>query len=138
MGRTARGKRCFTANDRGTGPATSVSPASLADEDQKAFEYQPFACAKCHAPAVELIHGVASFAESEPVDEAGSPEGEIQAIFRCWIAGLRRLPKRERSQALRAALEWLWFAEAALREKRLAERNARYRLRQQVRPPAPS
>jgi hypothetical protein len=54
--------------------------------------------------------------DSGPAEEADSPETEIQTIFRLKIAGLRRLPCRERAQAFRAALEWLWFAMSALRE----------------------
>jgi hypothetical protein len=102
-----------------------VSPAPSAQDHEKEFEHQPFACVRFQPAANEVLRDVASSDEPGPVDEPGSQEAEIQAIFRSRIAGLRRLPKRERAQALRAALEWLWFAEAALREKRMITCYAR-------------
>jgi hypothetical protein len=114
-----------------------VSPAPSAEEHEKDFEYQPFACVRFQPAAIEVLRGAASSDEQEPVDEPDSPEAEIQAIFRTRIAGLRRLPKRERAQALRAALEWLWFAEAVLREKRMIQRYARFSERQRMLKPAP-
>jgi hypothetical protein len=102
-----------------------VSPAPSAQDHEKEFEHQPFACVRFFPAATELTRD-AEPAPDGPVDDAASTAAEIQAIFRSRIAGLRRLPKRERALALRVALEWLWFAEAALREKRMIERSAHY------------
>ena len=85
-----------SANDRGTGPATSASPAHSAHE----------------------IEG--------PIEEGDAAEIEIENIFRRKIAGARLLPRRERAQARREAREWRRLALKALREKRAAERYARY------------
>ena len=102
-----------------------MSPAPSAQDHEKEFEHQPFACVRFLPTATELTRD-AETSPDGPVDDAASTAAEIQAIFRSRIAGLRRLPKRERAQAMRAALEWLWFAEAALREKRMIERSAQY------------
>lgn len=85
-----------SANDRGTGPATSVSPAHAAHE----------------------VDG--------PLDEGDAAEIEIENIFKRKIAGTRQLPRRERALARRAAREWRRFALKALREKRATERHARF------------
>jgi hypothetical protein len=76
----------FSANDRGTGPATSASPAHLADES------------------------------NEPLDEGDAAEIEIETIFKRRIAGARLLPRRERAAARREAREWRRFPLKALRE----------------------
>jgi len=60
------------------------------------------------------------------VDEGDGAEIEIETTFRRKLAGLRRLSRRERLQALLAAREWRSFALSALREKRLIDRHARY------------
>jgi hypothetical protein len=96
-----------TANDRGTGPATSASPAHSANESD------------------------------EPIDEGDAAEFEIEIEFRRRLMGVRQLPRRERSQARRAAREWRRIALKALREKRRYERRPRFVWRQQTRPPAP-
>jgi hypothetical protein len=85
-----------SANDRGTGPATSASPAQSAHE----------------------IDG--------PIDEGDAAEIEIENIFKRKIAGARLLPRRERAFARREARDWRRFALKALREKRATERHARY------------
>jgi hypothetical protein len=64
-----------------------------------------------------------------PIDDQDSPEAEIVGIFRRKLAGLRFMSRQERAQAVRAALEWLWFAMAALREKRAFARPTRVRRR---------
>jgi hypothetical protein len=104
-----------------------VSPVLSAHENEKPGEYQPFASGKFYPAAIELTRGI-SAPEQESIEEADSPEVEIQAIFRRKLAGLRLLPRRERAQARRAALEWLWFAMAALREKRAHARHVPRRL----------
>jgi hypothetical protein len=64
-----------------------------------------------------------------PIDDQDSPEAELVSIFRRKLAGLRFMSRQERAQAVRAALEWLWFAMAALREKRAYARPTRVRRR---------
>jgi hypothetical protein len=88
----------FTGNDRGTGPATSVSPAHSAHQND------------------------------EPVDEGDAAEFEIEQEFRRKLMGTRQIPRRERAQARRAAREWRRLALNALRQKRMHERHARHML----------
>jgi hypothetical protein len=83
----------------------------LAKKIDKPHEYQPTAST-----------------ELELDEESDSAEIEAQAIFRRKIAGLRRLPRRQRAQALREAREWLAVALQALREKKATARHARYML----------
>lgn len=96
-------------NDRGTGPATSVSPATSANES------------------------------SEPIDEGDAAEFEIEIEFRRKLMGLRLLSKRERAQARRAAKDWRRLALKTLRERRTRDRQARYALRKMrgLAPPRP-
>jgi hypothetical protein len=93
-----------SANDRGTGPATSASPAHSAHEID------------------------------EPIDERDAAELEIETIFKRKLAGARFLPRRERMAARREAHEWLRLALKALREKRLTDRNARLRQIKRIQP----
>jgi hypothetical protein len=58
--------------------------------------------------------------ESEDDDAAAR---EIEAIFRRKLMGLRRLPKRERAAALRAAREERQLALHALRQRRAMKRR---------------
>jgi hypothetical protein len=85
-----------SANDRGTGPATSASPAHSASE------------------------------YDGPIDEGDAAEIEIETIFKRKIAAARLLPRRERALARREARDWRRIALKALREKRATERHARY------------
>jgi hypothetical protein len=126
-------KRPFAENDRGTGPATSVSPASSAHEIDNSLKYLPVSPGVSPAEA-ELQRP--SYVEAE-IDEGDAAEMEIEAEFRRKLMGLRRLRRRERTQALRAAREWLSFALNALREKRLRDRHARYMQRQHSQFPTP-
>ncbi len=122
-----------TENDRGTGPATLASPASSANENDKAIEYRPFVESKLGATETDLPrHGIPS-AGFEPVEDDDGSDIDIDTIFRRKLLGLRLLPRRERAQAYRAAKEWRRAALKALREKRLSERHARYMLRQLTR-----
>jgi hypothetical protein len=132
-----KGKRPFEENDRGTGPATSVSPAHSAPEIDKPPKYLP-ALPSVSPPPPELRRS--SSVEMEALDEGDAAELEIEAEFRRKLMGLRRLRHGERAQALRAAREWRSFALNALREKRLRERHSRYLVRRQsrVRAPRPS
>jgi len=85
--------------------------------------------------SAEAMHNFVPL-ESEGIGEDGTCE--IQENFRRMLAGLRRLPRRERAQALCAAREWRSFALNAARERRARERDARFMLwRQKFRPPAP-
>jgi hypothetical protein len=118
-------KRAFEENDRGTGPATSVSPAHSASEIDKPPKYLPA------APSVSPLESElprSPSVEAEAFDEGDAAEMDIENEFRRKLMGLRRLRRRERAQALRAAREWRSFALNALREKRLRERQARYML----------
>jgi hypothetical protein len=125
----------LTDNDHGTGPATSVFPALSANEYRKGDEDQPTTANKFGPVACELTHRDPLPAEVMPIEEEDSPDVEVMKIFRLKIAGLRRLPKHQRAQAIRLVLEWLWSTMAGLREKRLYERHARHTLRQQMRMP---
>jgi uncharacterized protein with von Willebrand factor type A (vWA) domain len=122
-----------TENDQGTGPAPSVSPALSANENQKEDEKQPLMPIRLNPAEAELTGG-----DRLPVElmsaEEGSPELEILLIFRRKIAGLRKLTRQQRTQEIRAALEWLWSTMAALREKRLYQRHARQASRRFRRP----
>jgi hypothetical protein len=122
-----------TENDRGTGPATSVSPVLSANENQKEDDYQPFASGKLKMATSELTRPDLLAAEPTSAEDEGSPEFEILKIFRRRIAGLRRLPHHQRARAIRAALEWLWSTLAALREKRAYARHRRHMLWQMKR-----
>jgi hypothetical protein len=73
------------------------------------------------------------------IDEHGAGR-EVEAVFQDMLSGIRRLPRRQRAAALRAAREWRFLEMKALRDKRARERRGRYlALRQlrQTRIPAP-
>lgn len=126
-----------TENDRGTGPAPPVSPVLSANENQKENENQPFAPIRLKLSGTELTGGDRLPVELMSTEEEGSPELEVLLIFRRKIAGLRKLPRQQRAQEIRAALEWLWSSIAALREKRAYARHRQHMLRQQRRQPKP-
>jgi hypothetical protein len=65
-------------------------------------------------------------------------EGEIEKIFRRKIAGLRRLPRRERPAAVQAAKDTRMLALKALRNKRARERAAQHASNKLRRQPGPS
>jgi hypothetical protein len=113
-------KRLFAENERGTGPATPVSPASSASEIDKPSDRRPITSQRLSQIEVELRH---KSDESDPLDDSDAAEIEIEAEFRRKLMGLRRLRRRERAQALRVAREWRSFALNALRERRLRERQ---------------
>jgi hypothetical protein len=123
-------------NDTGTGPATPVSPAISAHQYQKE-EYQPAASYRFWTAANELTRRDILPADPISSEEEGSPDFEIMRIFRRKIASLRRLPKHQRAQEIRAALEWLWSTLKGLREKRLYARHRRYVQRQHRQSPDP-
>ena len=119
-----------TENEPGTGPAPPVSPALSADENQKEDENQPVALIRLKPVAAELTDRDPLPTDFMAADEQGSPELEVLVIFRRKIGGLRKLPRQQRAQELRAALEWLWSTMAALREKRSYARHRRHIVRQ--------
>lgn len=63
---------------------------------------------------------------------------EIENEFRRRLAGLRGIPRRDRSAAFRLAKDWFRQAMVELREKRLRERHAAIRLKlRNAKRPAP-
>jgi hypothetical protein len=72
----------------------------------------------------------------EDVENDDGAEADIDAEFKRRLAGLRRLPKRERGAVLRAAREWRIAALKALQARRACDRHARFLLwRSQMLPP---
>jgi hypothetical protein len=96
-----------TANDRGTGPATSASPASPANEEERLWAIP--------LEAPELDDGAAAF--------------ENRRELQRRMAALRALPRRERAMAYRAAREWYHQVMAALRERRARTRRPASRMK---------
>jgi hypothetical protein len=66
-------------------------------------------------------------------EDDGGAEFQIDEEFRRMLLGARRLPRRDRRQALRAAFEHRQSALKVLHEKRLCERQARYSHRVRLR-----
>jgi len=64
----------------------------------------------------------------EAPDELDGAGDGIEEEYRRRLAGLRRLPRRERSAALKAAREERMAALKQLRERRAIDRHARYML----------
>lgn len=79
---------------------------------------------------VECI-GSPGYSEGDAEEDGGA---EFQALeeFRRMVFGARRLPWRERRQALRMASEQLRSAFNAIRERRLRERRVRHAYRQRL------
>jgi hypothetical protein len=73
---------------------------------------------------LEVI-GLPGSPEGDTEDDGGA-EFQIDEEFRRTLLGARRMPRRDRRQALRAAFEHRQSALKALHEKRLYERQARY------------
>jgi hypothetical protein len=131
-----RGKRRFTANDSGNGPATSVPPILSAKQDNTEDELQ-----KPYRPVV-LSEGDEFTPGGGAVERSDEDDGEtvaaIYKIFRQKLRGLRSLPRWARPAALRAVREWLAVAMNDLREKRAYRRHARYMDRQRRRFQSPN
>jgi hypothetical protein len=72
----------------------------------------------------EVVRRQAAPPEPDMV-EGEAEEIEIDTIYRRKLAGLRRLPKRERPHARKAAKDWRTQALRALRERNAIERHAR-------------
>jgi hypothetical protein len=71
-------------------------------------------------------------------DDEAAAEAEIGFMFRQKLAGLRRLPKRDRIHALRAAKVWRAQALKALKEKSATARQFQYAQRRRARMPEPT
>jgi hypothetical protein len=123
--RAGAGDSDLTENDTGTRPASLVSPSVSANENLKEEKEQPFLPLNVKRVASELARPDRLPADLISVEEEGNPEFEVLLMFRQKIADLRRLPKHQKAQAHRAALEWLWSTMAALREKRAYARHRR-------------
>jgi hypothetical protein len=107
----------------------------LASENDQPIQIPSPLRALSSAAAVEATRRGLPFLPFEPVEEGAAEALEIEATFRRRLGGLRRLPRHERSAALRAAREWRLFALKALREKRARERIGRYVLWRHSLPP---
>jgi hypothetical protein len=105
----------------------------LASENDRPIQI-PSSLRALSPAAIEATRRGLPFIPFEPVEEGEAETLEIEATFRRRLSGLRRLPRHERSAALRAAREWRLFALKALREKRVRERIARYALWRQSLP----
>jgi hypothetical protein len=127
----------FAENDTGTGPATPVSPTFSAHQNRKE-EYQPVASYRFWAAATELTRRDIFPVDPISSEEEDSPDFEVMKIFRRKIAGLRRLPRQQSAQAIRAALEWLWSTMAGLRDKRAYARRRHARTTSPPAWPSPS
>jgi hypothetical protein len=125
-------------NDHGTGPATSASPAASANTNETSEKNRSSLPIQLHLARNEVTRPGMPSGGLEPDEDSDGADAEIEVIFRRKIAGLRRLPRRERAQALREAREWLAFARTALRAKKAAARHTRYMLWRQSRLPPPS
>jgi hypothetical protein len=115
-------------SNRGAEPATLVPPVSLAnkltgEEDRPSNSRRRFIAFE--NAQMEVTHGLSErlVLPDNECDESAS--AEIDAIFQRKLAGIRRLPKHERSSARRAAMEERAMAHLALRRKREATRQLR-------------
>jgi hypothetical protein len=103
-----------------------VSPGALANENNQPIKFQAPARGSIEMTAAIASTHRAPLAGLEPVQEDDAAEIGIEETFRRMLMGLRRLPRRERAAALRAAREWRMIALKAAREKRAGQRHARY------------
>lgn len=94
-------RRCTAANDPGGGPATLVSRKRMAPKEAEEDD------------VFDL-----------PDDEFSGAAIAIEREFRARVADIRKLPRRDRPGALRAAVDSRREALKALAEKRLAARRA--------------
>ena len=113
--------------DHGTRPATPASPAPLAKQEEQPTKSNGSSPRRFSTETlIEFTYRAALAHGPAPEEDDGAGEADIEAAFRLKLAGLRRLPRRERRLALRAALQWRAAALQALREKRARERHSRY------------
>jgi hypothetical protein len=106
-----------------------VSPVYLASQSGERNEAQCRAIVRSRfdsGAAIEVTGRDFAMLAPEPLEEGDGAVNEINTVFKRKIAGLRRLPRRDRIHALKAARDWRGAALKALREKREIERHARY------------
>ena len=130
-------KKRLPETDRGTGPATSVSPAASASRPDEALS----TLASTHLSEVSRQPPVSDERQDAPnplisPDEGDGDELEIERAYRLRLQSARRLPARERQAALRAARHWVLVERKRLRDRRAAARN-RQRLQRRIGRPAP-
>src|SRR5262249_7835428 len=113
------GSDLATENDRGTGAADPESPADK-PANQGINLMSQVRPETAYAPAAVVLtsRGSEPVIDMESPDDDGAAYTEIDAAYRRRLIGLRRLPRHERIQALRAAREWRAVALMALRQKR--------------------
>jgi hypothetical protein len=103
-----------------------VSRDDPASEKERPIRVEASGQAGFDGTCIELI-GRGSFPIGPPpTDEDDAGEVEIKAVFQGKLMALRRLPRRERAAALRAAREWFLMALKAAREKRARDRYGKY------------
>lgn len=114
-------------NRRGTGSAPLGPPAHVAIQSDRTSERRSVVPAwlRFTAPAVNEItrHRVPEIEPDDGADDR-TPELDIEAEFNRKIAGLRRLPRRERPAALRAARAARQLALRILRDMCAGRRRA--------------
>jgi hypothetical protein len=123
--------------DRGIGLAALRSPADQASTSERSLDKPAIGHARSawhSAAALETTRHAARLPELEPLEEDEGAVLEINQLFRRRLAGLRRLPRHQRADALRAARDWRRQSLRALKERRAAERRARHLLRQLLKP----
>lgn len=114
-------------NDRGTGLfAAPASPAPLANEKEKPNESQPLREEFPTRARGESVRDDSVPIGVGPMEDTDEESFAIEQEFGRRLAGLRRLPRRERAGALRAAREWRVLALKALKERKAGGRHARY------------
>jgi hypothetical protein len=123
--------------DRGIGLAALRSPDDQASTSERSSDWPPIGSARSawySAAALETTQRAAHVPDLEPLEEDEGAVLEINQLFRRRLAGLRRLPRHQKADALRAAREWRRQALRAVKDKRAAERHARRLLRQLLKP----
>jgi len=115
-------------SNRGAESATLAPPASLATKTPD--EGQSFANTFWRSMAFKIVETEVNRGPSADVvlpDDENDEDvrAEIDATFQRKLAAIRRLPKRERVAARRAAMEERAIALLALRRKREATRQFR-------------
>jgi hypothetical protein len=121
-----------TGNDRGTGPATLVSPEFPAIKSDEQPERHSDAFVRSAPTAIttpEPTKDPLPPSGEEEIEEGAGMERDIEDEFRRRLAGLRRLPRAARPHALQLAREWRQLALNGLRDKRAGARHARRALR---------
>ena len=124
-------------SDRGDGSATPVPPVSLAIKSEPPAgrpSDPPVRFSFSSAAVTEVTRQDFHSAGLEAAEEGDGAEIEIETVFRQKLAGLRRLPRRDRPHVLTAAREWRQAALRALKEKRAIDRHERYQRRRLLAP----